>query len=399
MNLSAVSLRAPLMPCHSRPREVRWLSPTFPGRGRGHQERKRAQCYEFSLCHYRPMVCPKKMPGSMPALHICQHDELIVTLTMNPAIDRTRSLWIGLPLTIAPTFFPAKTRPADARINAASVIHLVWREDAGDLSRRHGDRGGRFEHYMLDCGFPIATVPIQNDIRLNFTIVRPPRLDGEAQRTRPAPRAAASCRASKARSKRSWPSAAWLGCCAAACPPVFQRISTPRPDRSREERKASASLLDTDGRSPLPGRRSRPHRRNAESAGSGSGYSIPCCLLRSHSLAAARRIRSMGAESVVLSLGSSGSYRGRHHWQVWRISCSKPSCRAWKRSPPIGAGDALAAARLTWSLSNGDDFPEALSWSVATGTASAQLPGTQFATLEQAAEIHGDVDLRRVEGP
>ena len=65
---------------------------------------------------------------------------------------------------------------------------------------------------------------------------------------------------------------------------------------------------------------------------------------------------------------------------------------------PIGAGDALAAA-FAWSLSNGDDFPEALSWGVAAGSASAKLPGTRFATLEQTAEIHGDVDLRRVEGP
>jgi fructose-1-phosphate kinase PfkB-like protein len=76
----------------------------------------------------------------------------------------------------------------------------------------------------------------------------------------------------------------------------------------------------------------------------------------------------------------------------------------WEATPPrieaispIGAGDAMAAA-LTWSLHNGDDFPEALSWGVATGSASAQLPGTQFATLDQAAQLHGDVDLRRVEG-
>jgi len=34
---------------------------------------------------------------------------------------------------------------------------------------------------------------------------------------------------------------------------------------------------------------------------------------------------------------------------------------------------------------------------LAAGSASAQLPGTRFATFEQAAEIHRDVDLRRVE--
>ena len=63
---------------------------------------------------------------------------------------------------------------------------------------------------------------------------------------------------------------------------------------------------------------------------------------------------------------------------------------------PIGAGDALAAA-LLWSIENGDDFPQALRWGVAAGTASAKLPGMQFATLEQARAVHDDVDLRRVE--
>jgi hypothetical protein len=33
---------------------------------------------------------------------------------------------------------------------------------------------------------------------------------------------------------------------------------------------------------------------------------------------------------------------------------------------------------------------------VATGSASAKLPGMTFATLDQARELHDDVELRRV---
>ena len=102
----------------------------------------------------------------------------------------------------------------------------------------------------------------------------------------------------------------------------------------------------------------------------------------------------MGAESVVLSLGSRGAI-GAIEWQGAE--------QLWEATPPrieaispIGAGDALAAA-LTWSLSNGDDFPEALGWGVAAGSASAQLPGTRFASLEESGHIHSDVELRRVE--
>jgi hypothetical protein len=34
---------------------------------------------------------------------------------------------------------------------------------------------------------------------------------------------------------------------------------------------------------------------------------------------------------------------------------------------------------------------------VAAGTASAKLPGMKFASLEQAREVHDEVDVRRVE--
>jgi fructose-1-phosphate kinase PfkB-like protein len=117
-------------------------------------------------------------------------------------------------------------------------------------------------------------------------------------------------------------------------------------------------------------------------------------LTRSNCLAAAKRIRQMGAEAVVLSLGSRGAIAAMQ-WQGAE--------QLWEATPPrieaispIGAGDALAAA-LTWSLRNGDDFPEALGWGVAAGSASAQLPGTRFATLEETGVIHSDIDLRRVE--
>jgi fructose-1-phosphate kinase PfkB-like protein len=55
------------------------------------------------------------------------------------------------------------------------------------------------------------------------------------------------------------------------------------------------------------------------------------------------------------------------------------------------------AAAVMWSLQSGSEFPEALRWGVAAGTASARLPGMTFATLAQAREIYEDVDLRRVD--
>lgn len=60
---------------------------------------------------------------------------------------------------------------------------------------------------------------------------------------------------------------------------------------------------------------------------------------------------------------------------------------------PIGAGDALNAA-LAWSLNQGHGFAEAVRWGVAAGTASAKLPGLQFATLAEAREVYEAVEVR-----
>ena len=74
-----------------------------------------------------------------------------------------------MPLTTAPTFFPAKIHPEAAASTPPRVIHSFGGKTLA-IFPAGGDRGARFEHYMHDCGFPVATVPIRNKIRLNFTI-------------------------------------------------------------------------------------------------------------------------------------------------------------------------------------------------------------------------------------
>ena len=93
---------------------------------------------------------------------------MIVTLTMNPAIDRT----IGvdrLAFDDRAYILSSKDSPGGRGINAASVIHSFG-GDAHAILPAGGERGSRFEQYMQKCGFPVTTVPVRNDIRLNLTI-------------------------------------------------------------------------------------------------------------------------------------------------------------------------------------------------------------------------------------
>jgi fructose-1-phosphate kinase PfkB-like protein len=114
-------------------------------------------------------------------------------------------------------------------------------------------------------------------------------------------------------------------------------------------------------------------------------------LTRAHSLEAVQRIREMGAESVVLSLGSRGAVGS---FSNGLFEALPPRVDA---VCPIGAGDALTAAYV-WAMRREPEDPAgALRWGVAAGTASACLPGMGFASITQTEEIYRKVEVRRAE--
>lgn len=303
---------------------------------------------------------------------------------MNPAIDRTIAV-DRLAFDDRAYILSSKDSPGGRGINAARVIH-AWGAESLAIIPAGGQRGTRFEEYLRECGFPVVTVPIRNDIRLNFTITDRhgltvklnelgPRLDrGELA-------------AIEAAVDAQLGTASWLMLCGSLPPGVPADFYAQLINRARE--KGVRTLLDTDGEALSQAIEAgptvvTPNQQEAER------LLNTVILTRSNSLAAARRIQAMGAEAVVLSLGSRGAV-GLTGTEVWEAIPPRVDAIS-----PIGAGDALAAA-LVWAMRNNDNFPEALRWGVAAGTASATLPGMTFATLEQTRAIQEDVDLRRIE--
>jgi 1-phosphofructokinase family hexose kinase len=306
---------------------------------------------------------------------------------MNPAIDRT-ILVDRLAFDDRAYILSSKDSPGGRGINAAYVIHSFGGKTLA-IFPAGGERGGRFEHAIKDCGFPVATVPIRNDIRLNFTITDRhgltvklneigPRLDrGELSSV-------------EGTVEGQLGGATWLLLCGSLPPGVPADFYAQLIARAKK--KGVKTLLDTDGEPLSQGIEAgptivMPNQQEAER------LLNTILLTRSHSLAAAQRILAMGAESVILSLGSRGAIGAMG-------DPAKPSM--WEATPPrvdaispIGAGDAMAAA-VTWSLMSGAAFSQALRWGVAAGTASAKLPGMTFASLEQVREVHDDVDLRQI---
>ena len=167
-------------------------------------------------------------------------------------------------------------------------------------------------------------------------------------------------------------SATWLMLCGSLPPGVPADFYAHLIARARK--KNVRTLLDTDGDALSRGIEAEPtivtpNQQEAE-------HLLNTVLLtRSSAIAAARRVQAMGAQSVVLSLGSRGAI-GASGSLMWEAI--PPRIEAIS---PIGAGDAMAAAVL-WSIENGDDFPQALSVGrCCRNGVSKNCTGMRFATL------------------
>ena len=309
---------------------------------------------------------------------------MIVTLTINPAIDRIVS--IGRLAFEDRAYINSSRESAGGRgINVSSVIHSFGGETLAVLISG-GDSGKRLQGLLGKCGYRIAVVPVQNEIRTNLTITDKHGLTVNLNETGPQLGKAEVARVERV-VRDTLDHASWLAICGSippGVPPAFygKLISMAR-------HKKVKTLLHADGDALREGIAARPTvvSPNQQEAGRLLGQTL---LTRTHYLEAAERIRQLGAESVVLTLGSRGAVGAFGDGLMEALA---PRVDA---VCPIGAGDALMAA-YAWARERRTSVADALRWGVAAGTASARLPGMSFASLAQAREIYRQVEVRRAE--
>lgn len=309
---------------------------------------------------------------------------MIVTLTVNPALDRTISV-DRLAFEDRSYIESRRESPGGRGINAACVIHSFGGK-ALAIFPSGGKNGKCFEEMLGACGFPTAAVPIGREIRTNLTITDRQGLTVSLNERGPQLEKTEVDRLEKAVEKHL-DGASWLLLCGSLPPGVPSNFYARLIGKAR--RKKVKTLLDADG---------DPLREGVEASPTVVCPNQPeaerllnrALVTRNHFLDAVARIRAMGPETVALSLGSRGAMGAIEGALIEAIP---PRVEVLC---PIGAGDALAAA-FAWSMERSGDFTDALRWGVATGTASATLPGLRTASLEQAKEIYRQVEVRRIE--
>src|SRR6185503_6480804 len=106
--------------------------------------------------------------------------------------------------------------------------------------------------------------------------------------------------------------------------------------------------------------------------------------------AGAAEIRGMGAQNVIVSMGKAGALLHTAEGTWWTHT---PKIQ---EKNPIGAGDSMVGG-LVWALTQRIPLKEALGWGVASGAATASLPGTEVGSRPLIEELYSQVRYERLE--
>jgi 1-phosphofructokinase family hexose kinase len=306
---------------------------------------------------------------------------LILTLTINPAIDRNIEA-DRLVFEDRAYILSHSDTPGGRGIIASRVLNSFGAKTLA-IATSGGNNGVLFEKLLANAGFPIEVVHIHQEIRTNFTItdkhgltiklneMGPLITDPELEKIE----RSVETRLNKAR---------WLMLCGSIPPRVAPDFYC-KLIRLAKQRKVK-TLLDTDGEALSHAIEEgatvvAPNQPEAER------LLNRALITRAHFIEAATRMKAMGPEMVLLSLGSRGAIATDG---TRMIEALPPRIEPVS---PIGAGDAMRAA-FVWAIEKKNDFADAVRWAVAVGTASARLPGMKVASLDQAKELYRSVEVR-----
>jgi 1-phosphofructokinase family hexose kinase len=309
---------------------------------------------------------------------------MIITVTLNPAVDQTLEL---------DRFVPGDTNrvresridPGGKGINVSRVLRELGRESmAAGLAP--GTLGRFVEHSLLEQGILCDFVHTRGQTRTNLTVVdetthettllsyRGPEIDPRHMHTL------------ETRLRRYLKRGDWVVIAGSIPPPISSEAYPRLMDLARQF--GAHSVLDADAEALEIGLRGRPDivKANHHEAERLLGTSLE----RDDALlAAADKMRSLGASTAIVTAGSRGAVAVSEDGAWW---CWPPPTTVVSS---VGAGDAFLAGLLA-KLDDGTDLQEALAWGTATGAASCMTSGTQLCRRSDVDQLLPEVRVERI---
>jgi 1-phosphofructokinase family hexose kinase len=290
---------------------------------------------------------------------------MIYTLTLNPAVDRE--------LTVPTLEFDCVLRASESRVDLGGKGFNVSRllASLGATSTAIGFLGGaagrQLQLGLLGLGIATDFVWVTGETRTNVSLVTEAhdhylKANEKGPEVPPAKQQELLDKIAAQAQRGDW----WA--LAGSLPPgvaadFYARII------SLLNRQGAQAILDASGEPLRLGCTEKPYlvKPNAEEARALTGQPMDT---PAEIADGAAEIRKLGAQNVAVSMGRAGALLQAPDG-AW-LAHSPPIIE----QNPIGAGDSLVGG-LVWALTQGIPLKEALGWGVASGAASASLPGTE----------------------
>jgi 1-phosphofructokinase len=308
---------------------------------------------------------------------------VIVTVTLNPAVDQTLLL---------DKFSPGDTnRVRDSRIdpggkgiNVSRVLRELGRESLA-TGLAPGSLGRFIEHSLLDMGILCDFVHTRGQTRTNLTLVddsihettvlsyRGPTIDPRHVQTL------------ETRLRRYLSASDWLVMAGSIPPPIEAGEYGRLVELGRQ--LGAHTVVDADAEALRAGLGARPDlvKANHHEAERLLGRSLG----EDRDVVRAAEEMRAGAEAVVITAGGRGAVAVSDEgaWWAWPPETVVASS--------VGAGDALLAGML-FKLEEGASLEEGLRWGTAAGAASCLSPGTQLCSREAVDRVLSKVRLEQL---
>jgi 1-phosphofructokinase len=308
---------------------------------------------------------------------------MIVTVTLNPTLDKTLSV---------PRLEPGAVHRArmlrqdlgGKGINVSRALRALGMESI-ILGFIGGRTGQAMQSGLLAAGFEAHFVEVEGETRQNLTLLD----EASGQYTKinepgatAGPQHLTALQGEVDRIAR--PGALWAFCGSlppGAPPDLYARLI------EQVQERGGRAFLDTSGPALRHGLSARPYalKPNLEEAAELLELPLPH---EDEQRRAARRLQDQGPSLVALTRGAQGMVLA---WGEEMVIATPPF--AATRSP-VGAGDA-ALAGLLWAVSDGCDVLETARRAVACGTAAAMQEGTGVGDRRLVEELLGQVRASR----
>lgn len=314
---------------------------------------------------------------------------MIYTLTLNPAVDRE--------LTVPEITFDTVLRASEFRVDFGGKGFNVSRllQQMGIASTAVGFLGGRAGELLQDglrtLGILTDFVWIPGETRTNVSIVTPARaryikVNEKGPLIGPDKQQELLGKVETLTHPGDW----WV--LAGSLPPGIAGDFYARIIHIINQRQAHA-VLDTSGEALRLGCIEKPYlvKPNLDEARELIGRALEIGgNFPVEVVAVAAKIRELGAQNAIISLGKTGALLQTEQG-TWLAH--SPNIQEMN---PIGAGDALVGG-VVWALIQNYPLKETLKWGVASGAAAASLGGTEVGSRHHIEALLKQVCCERVE--